>query len=227
MKQETFKKLVADRANKRAVVLATHLETGDDRLIYPDTENDPLVEDARESLRDDKPRTIETDDGPIFLNPFNPPLRMIIVGAVHIAQPLSQMASISGYHVTVDDPRTAFATEERFPNVDIVAEWPDDALKALALDHRTAVVTLTHDPKLDDPALEVAIRSPSFYIGSLGSKKTHGNRLDRLAEAGFTEAECARIHGPVGLNIKAKSPSEIAVSVLAQVTGVLRQTNPT
>ncbi len=225
MKQSNFDQLVTDKAGKQAVVLATNLDTGDDRLIYPASEDDPLLDAARTVLRDDKPQTVDTEDGPIFLNPFNPPLRMVIVGAVHIAQPLAQMASLSGYTVTIVDPRTAFATQERFPDVDIITEWPDEALKNLALDHRTAVVTLTHDPKLDDPALEIAIKSPCFYIGSLGSKKTHASRIERLIEAGFSEDERSRIHGPVGLAINAKSPSEIAVSVLAQITSVLRKSD--
>ena len=225
MKQSNFEKLVEDKAAKRAVVLATNLATGEDRLIYPETDDDPLIEAARTALRDDKPQSVETPQGSVFLNPFNPPLRLVIVGAVHIAQPLAQMASLSGYAVTIVDPRTAFATQERFPNVEVVTEWPDDALKSLSLDHRTAVVTLTHDPKLDDPALEVAIKSPCFYIGSLGSKKTHASRIERLTEAGFSGDERNRIHGPVGLAINAKSPSEIAVSVLAQITSVLRQAN--
>ncbi len=226
MKQATFKQLIEDRNAKRPVVVATNLATGDDRLIYPDADQDPMITEALTALRDDKPQNVETDEGPYFLNPFNPPLRMIIVGAVHIAQPLSQMASLSGYAVTVVDPRTAFATTERFPNVEIITEWPDDALTALAPDHRTAVVTLTHDPKLDDPALEVALKSPCFYVGSLGSKKTHAGRLNRLSKAGFSDEDCARIHGPVGLAINAKSPSEIAVAVMGQITAKLRQAEP-
>ena len=146
---------------------------------------------------------------------------MVLVGAVHIAQPLSRLASVAGYDVTVVDPRQSFATEERFPGITIVDEWPDDGLNSLDLDRRTAVVTLTHDPKLDDPALGVAIRSPAFYIGSLGSRKTHAGRVERLTEEGFSAAEISRIHGPVGLDVGAVSPAEIAVSILAQVTAVL------
>ena len=223
MKRKNFEQLVEDKHHKKAVVLATNLETGDDRLIYPDADEDALIEVARTALRDDKPQSVDTPGGTVFLNPFNPPLRMIIVGAVHIAQPLAQMSSLSGYAVTIVDPRTAFATSERFPNVDIITDWPDDALRRLTPDHRTAVVTLTHDPKLDDPALEVALKKPCFYIGSLGSKKTHANRLERLSDAGFSQEERNRINGPVGLAINAKSPSEIAVSILAQITAVLRQ----
>jgi xanthine dehydrogenase accessory factor len=147
---------------------------------------------------------------------------MIIVGAVHITQALAPLAGIAGYAVTIIDPRRSFATEERFPGVTLNHEWPDDAMAELKPDSRTAVITLTHDPKLDDPALQEALRSDAFYIGSLGSRKTHAARLKRLTDAGFTEGDLTRIHGPLGLAINAKSPSEIAVSALAQVIEVLR-----
>jgi xanthine dehydrogenase accessory factor len=142
---------------------------------------------------------------------------------VHIAQPLVEIARTAGYALTIVDPRGAFATRDRFPGVELSEDWPDDALKALNIDTRTAVVTLTHDPKLDDPALHVALRSDAFYIGSLGSKKTHGTRVTRLTEAGYSEAEIARIHAPIGLNIGGKSPAEIAISIMAQVTEVLHK----
>ena len=148
---------------------------------------------------------------------------MIVIGAVHITQPLAQMATLAGYELTVIDPRGAFATAERFPGIDVSDEWPDEALERLALDARTAVVTLTHDPKLDDAALAVALKSPAFYIGSLGSKKTHGARLERLTEEGFDRTALARINGPVGLALGARSPAEIAVSILAQVIAARRQ----
>ena len=147
---------------------------------------------------------------------------MIVVGAVHIAQPLSAMAALAGYDVTLVDPRESFAAAERFPGVALNPEWPDTALDSLGLDHRCAVVTLTHDPKLDDPALQVALKSDAFFIGCLGSKKTHASRLRRLKKAGFTEADLARVHGPVGLPIGSRSPAEIAISILAQVTQTLR-----
>ena len=229
MKTETLNQLLRDRGDKISVVLATNLYSGEERLIYPaDLDGrkdlDPVLADAvLETFRSDRSETIETQDGPVFLNVFNPPLRMIIVGAVHIAQPLARMAALVGYDVAIVDPRSAFATDERFPGVTLLTEWPDDALSTLAPDARTAVVTLTHDPKLDDPALEVALQSEAFYVGSLGSKKTHAARLERLTEAGFAETELDRINGPVGLAIKARSPAEIAVSILAQVTQVLRQ----
>ena len=229
MKSATLERLLRDRSEKSSVVLATNLNTGDERLVYPgdlEGENglDPAIAQAvREAFRSDRSKTIETEEGPVFLHVFNPPLRMIIVGAVHIAQPLARMAALAGYDVTIVDPRAAFATDERFPGVTLLTEWPDDALETLAPDSRTAVVTLTHDPKLDDPALEVALRSSAFYVGSLGSKKTHAARLQRLAEAGFGEDDLNRINGPVGLAIGARSPAEVAVSIVAQVTQALRQ----
>ena len=147
---------------------------------------------------------------------------MVIVGAVHITQALARMAEAAGYAVVVCDPRHAFADAARFPAIEVSTEWPDDALNRLGADHRTAVVTLTHDPKIDDPALEVAVRAPVFYIGALGSRRTHGKRLERLRAKGFSEAELGRIHAPVGLAIGARSPAEIAVSIMAQVTQVRR-----
>ncbi|MEP2283868.1 MAG: XdhC family protein, partial [Nitratireductor sp.] len=141
---------------------------------------------------------------------------------VHIAQPLSKMAELANYDVTVIDPRTAFASEERFPGATLVTEWPDEAMERVDLDTRTAVVTLTHDPKLDDPGLHAALKSPCFYIGALGSRKTHGSRVERLKEVGFSDEDIARIHGPVGLNIGARSPAEIAISIMAEMTERLR-----
>ena len=163
------------------------------------------------------------DDQGRFLWVSNPPLRLVIVGAVHIAQPLSDMAKLTGYDVTIIDPREAFASEARFPGHNLSHDWPDAALKAHGLDHRTALTTLTHDPKIDDPALETALRSPVFYIGALGSTRTHGKRAARLREQGFSESEIARIDAPIGADIGSKSPAEIAVSVMAELTERLRR----
>ena len=163
------------------------------------------------------------EDAATFVAVHNPPLRMAVVGAVHIAQPLLAMARLAGYDPVLIDPREAFASEGRFPDETIRHDWPDEALAAWGLDARTAVVTLTHDPKIDDPAIMAALRSDVFYLGCLGSKRTHAKRVDRLTAEGFTEAEIARIHAPVGLDIGARSPAEIAVSVMAQITQVLRQ----
>jgi xanthine dehydrogenase accessory factor len=223
MKRETLQQLLVDRAAKRVVVLATELESGDERLLYPaDTDDaDDLTEAARRAARGDKSGIAELADGrKVFLHVFNPPLRMLIVGAVHIAQPLSRMAVLAGYDVGIIDPRQSFATEERFPGVSLVDDWPDDALRALDPDRRTAIVTLTHDPKLDDPALIVALRSEAFYIGALGSTRTHAKRLQRLEAEGLSAVDFARIHGPIGLPIGARSPAEIAIAILAQITQV-------
>lgn len=229
MEYSLLTQLLADRAAKRPVVVATNLDTGISKLLYPyenngvspDLEN--LMQAAREAAGGDRGSTVESPEGPVFLNVFNPPLRLIVVGAVHIAQPLAVMAAEAGYQVTIIDPRRAFATAERFPGVSILSEWPDEALEGIEPDPRTAVVTLTHDPKLDDPALTIALKSEAFFIGALGSKKTHAARLERLRRAGFGEDDLARVHGPVGLAIGARSPAEIAVSILAQVTQALRQ----
>jgi xanthine dehydrogenase accessory factor len=229
MDQSILEQLNADRAAKVPVVLATNLTTGRQGLLYlvgkKGAQDWPheVAERARAALVAERAETVETPDGPVFLNPFNPPLRLIAVGAVHISQALAPMASLAGYAVTVIDPRRAFGSEARFPGVELSNAWPDEGMAALKPDLRTAVVTLTHDPKLDDPALIAALKSDAFYIGSLGSKKTHASRIERLKAAGFSDAEIARIHGPVGLSIGAKSPAEIAISVLAQVTQALRQ----
>ncbi len=225
MKQTTLDQLLQDRAAKRPVVLATNLTTGDEKLLYPidGNEQSDLFSEGLAAIRADKSRTVETADGPVFLHVFNPPLRMILVGAVHISQPLARMAAMAEYEVVVVDPRRAFASAARFPGLEVRTEWPDEALEDLAPNLRTAVVTLTHDPKLDDPALHVALRTDAFYIGALGSKKTHATRIERLTEAGFDTESIGRILGPVGLSIGATSPAEIAVAILAQITEVLRR----
>jgi xanthine dehydrogenase accessory factor len=228
VKAETLEAVLAEIEAKRPVVLATNLETGEQRLLHrSDGGTESERADVARALRVDICITTDAVGGPqVFYQPFNPPLRLILIGAVHIAQPLSAMATLAGYEVTLVDPRASFAAADRFPGVMLSLEWPDAALKALSLEQRCAVVTLTHDPKLDDPALEVALRSDAFFIGCLGSKKTHASRLRRLGEAGFTEAELARVKGPVGLPIGSRSPAEIAVSVLAQVTETLRKPAP-
>jgi len=232
MKQEILEQLQQDRAEKRPVVLATFLKTGEQRLLYLYGKKglkdiDPRIgEAARAALLEDKARTVETEQGPLFLNVFNPPLRLILVGAVHIAQALVPMAQLTGYDVAVIDPRSAFGSPERFPGVTLSNDWPDEAMAQMKPDLRTAVVTLTHDPKIDDPALMSALKSDVFYIGALGSKKTHASRLERLTAAGFGPDDFARIHGPVGLSIGAKSPAEIAISILVQMTAALRQPVP-
>ncbi|MBO9433053.1 XdhC family protein [Ruegeria sp. R13_0] len=162
------------------------------------------------------------EDGKTFVAVHNPPLRLIIVGAVHIAQALVPMARIAGYDPAIIDPREAFAADSRFPGETLLTDWPDEAVAKLGFDQRTAIVLLTHDPKLDDPALQAALDADVFYIGALGSTRTHAKRVERMTEAGFTQAQIARIHGPIGLDIGAAGPSEIAVAILAQMTAVLR-----
>jgi xanthine dehydrogenase accessory factor len=213
------------RASKTPAVLLTTLEGGAQELLIAPEGDGAKADAARRALRRDQAFTTEIDGADVFVEPFNPPLRLVIVGAVHIAQPLAKMAQLAGFEVIVVDPRTRFASEARFPGVDRRTGWPDEELEALALDARSAVVTLTHDPKLDDPGLQAALKSPAFYIGALGSRKTHSSRIGRLEEAGFDAAAWERIHGPVGLNIGARSPAEIAVAVLAQVIGALRVTS--
>lgn len=207
--------LVAARAARRAVAMVVSPADWSRRLAGPG--DDPAI-DAR--FRAD--RSGMEEDGR-FIAIHNPPLRLVIVGAVHIAQALVTLARTCGYDCTLIDPRSAFGSAARFPGETIVEDWPDEALATLAPDARTAIVTLTHDPKLDDPAIRFALRSPAFYLGCLGSTRTHAKRLDRLRDAGFTEAELARIHAPVGLDLGAKTPAEIAVSVMAQITLALRK----
>ena len=228
MKKALLEQLLADRAVKRQVVLATDLESGVGQLLYPAETagmDEPLAA-ARRAMQADKSGIAEMADGRrIFLHVYNPALRMLIVGAVHIAQPLSQMAVLAGYDVAIVDPRREFATPDRFPGITLIDAWPDDGVDAFAPDRRTAIVTLTHDPKLDDPALIKVLRSDAFYIGCLGSKRTHGKRLERLTAEGFGEADFARLRAPVGLDIGAKSPAEIAVSIIGQITEALRRPN--
>ena len=208
-----LEELVAARAARRSVAYVADLD-GDARRLAP-------VAEFAERFRMD--RSGVEEDGRSFVHVHNPPLRMLVVGAVHIAQALVPMARIAGHDVTVIDPRPAFGAAARFPETDIVEEWPDEALEALGLDARTAVVTLTHDPKLDDPAIRAALGSEVYYLGCLGSTRTHAKRVARLAEAGFSQEQIARIHAPVGLDIGARGPGEIAVSVLAEVTQRLRR----
>ncbi len=227
MKQAFLSNLISAKNAKRPTVVITELATGAQTLwLDGETNGDvsitPEISEAIErTLRRDKGETLDDGGKRYFLQPFPPPKRMIIVGAVHIAQSLVPMAKLSGYDVTIIDPRQAFASEARFPGVTLKHDWPDEAMAALDPDRRTAIVTLTHDPKLDDPALSVALKSAAFYIGSLGSRRTHARRLERLREAGFSETELARIEAPIGLDIGAVSPAEIAISIMAEITAIL------
>ena len=223
MRRETLAALNEARRAGRAVVRATDLKTGDEIVLDPATDTTALGIAVAQAARTDQSTTIELGGRSWFLAVYNPPLDLVIVGAVHIAQPLARMAALAGYGVRVIDPRTSFATPERFPDVRLSHGWPDDALAKSPLGPRSALVALTHDPKVDDPALTAALHSDCFYIGALGSKKTHAARLARLEQSGFSGEQLARICGPAGLAIGAKSPAEIAVSILAQMTAYLRQ----
>ncbi len=229
MKAAILERVLADRAAKIPAALVTDLRDGKQSIVHeegaPSGEislTEAQLAETRKALSADESSTLDSADGKLFAQVHNPPPRLLLVGAVHISQALAPMAAMAGYGVSVIDPRRAFATDERFPGIDMRGDWPDEAMAELKPDRRTAVVTLTHDPKLDDPALQAALRSRAFYIGALGSRKTHTARLERLASAGFSADETARIHGPVGLSIGALSPAEIAVSVLAQITAVRR-----
>jgi xanthine dehydrogenase accessory factor len=215
--RELLERLVAARAARDPVVYAVRPDAWERRLV--DGPDDPLAKAAAAALTADRSGFA----GEWFLGVHNPPLRMAVVGAVHIAQALVPMARLAGYDVIVIDPREAFASPARFPGTRLTHDWPDAALAEFGLDTRTAVVTLTHDPKLDDPAIEAALKAPVFYLGCLGSPRTHARRVERLRAAGFGDAEIARIHAPIGADIEAQSPAEIAVAILAQVTERLRR----
>jgi xanthine dehydrogenase accessory factor len=224
LQRQSLAELKSARDAGRAVALATNLATGESHVVYPDGDAaDALTIAARAQARRDESGSVEIEGKNWFLTVFNPPLDLAIIGAVHIAQPLARMAALADYAVRIIDPRTSFATNERFPGVTLSHEWPDEALAAAPLTARSAVVALTHDPKLDDPALSAALKSPAFYIGALGSRTTHAKRLERLKAQGFTDPELSRIHGPIGLNIGARSPAEIAVAILGEMTGILRK----
>ncbi len=223
MTPDLLARLQEARAAGRPVVLATHLPGGDQLLLPNDAAPEAVLAAAKTVLRQDKSAVAAIDGETWFMHAYNPPLRLVVVGAVHIAQALVPMAAQLGYGITIVDPRRAFATDERFPDVTVSTEWPDDALDALRPDTRTAIVTLTHDPKLDDPALDRALKSDAFYIGALGSRRTHAKRLDRLRELGHADESMTRIRGPVGLDIAAVTAPEIALSILAQIVEVRRR----
>ncbi len=229
MKAQVFNALRAALADRRAVALVTDLGSGLQTLVDPDgrQRGDVALEDefllqVLDAIGENRSGIVEFYEGRFFINVHPPANRLLIVGAVHLAQALAPAARLAGLDVTVIDPRAAFATPERFPDTTLVTEWPDEALAALRPDARTAVVALTHDPKFDDPALIAALASDAFYVGVLGGRKNQATRLERLRGQGVTEAQLARIHGPVGLDIGAVTPAEIAVSILADIILALR-----
>lgn len=224
MRLDILSSLNTERAARRAVVIITDVASGEQRLVKAtEAKADPLAGLLDKRLRSGKSGMEETPQGKVFLTVYVPPPKLVITGAVHISQALGPMAKMLGYDVTIVDPRTAFATSERFPDVKLLAQWPDDALPPLGIDRYTAFVALTHDPKIDDPALMHALSRECFYIGALGSKKTHGRRVERLKAQGISDNQLARIHAPIGLSIGAVSPPEIAVAIMAEIIARLRQ----
>jgi xanthine dehydrogenase accessory factor len=224
VKLDILQSLNTERAARRAAVVVTDVASGAQRFVRAaDVAGDPLRDAIEAQIRSGKSGMVETPQGKVFLTVHVPPPRLVITGAVHISQALAPIARIVGYDVTIIDPRTAFASIERFPDVKVIAEWPDQALPPLNIDRYTAFVALTHDPKIDDPALTHALERDCFYIGALGSKKTHARRLERLKAQGLSPAAIARIHAPIGLAIGAVSPPEIAVAIMGEITARLRQ----
>jgi xanthine dehydrogenase accessory factor len=224
VKLDVLHDLNAERTARRAAVLVTDTASGAQRLVKAaQVKTDALKDVLEKRLRMAKSGMEDTPHGRVFLTVYVPSPKLVITGAVHISQALAPIAQLLGYDVTIVDPRTAFASIERFPDVKVIAEWPDVALPPLSIDHYTAFVALTHDPKIDDPALEHALARECFYIGALGSRKTHAKRVERLKQAGISEADLARIYAPIGLDIEAVSPAEIAVAIMGEITQVLRQ----
>lgn len=221
-----LKKLNAERAARRGCILVTDVGTGAQRLIFEadDYAADPLSEEFGKRFRSGKSGMIDTEAGPAFLTVVVPPPRLVVIGAVHISQALAPIARIAGFDMAIIDPRTAFASPERFPDVPLHADWPEEIIpKTVPLDRYTALAALTHDPKIDDFPLKAALEAGSFYVGALGSRKTHGKRVDRLLAAGVAQEDIDRIHAPIGLAIGSASPAEIAVAVMAQVIEALRK----
>jgi xanthine dehydrogenase accessory factor len=213
-----------ERLNRRAAILVTQIGGGEQRLVKAaSVGDDPLAEALESALRSGKSGLVEHAGASYFLTVQVPAVRLVMIGAVHISQALAPIAKIAGFALTIIDPRTAFATQERFPDAPVVAQWPDEALDRAPLDRYTAIALLTHDPKIDDLALIRALKAECFYIGALGSRKTHAKRLERMRAQGFNETALARIHAPIGLDIGAVSPAEIAVSIAGEIVGALRK----
>ena len=225
MKLALHTALNAARAARQAAVLVTNMTSHAQRLVLGhEVAADALAEALDGALRSGKSGVIEHEGTSYFLNVQVPPVRLVVIGAVHISQALAPLAALTDFDMTVIDPRTAFASAGRFSGVKLLAQWPDEALPQIGgLDRYTAVVAVTHDPKIDDPGLVAALKAECFYIGALGSRKTHAKRVERLTALGFTESQIARIHAPIGLDIGAVSPAEIAVSILGEIIRDLRK----
>ncbi len=224
MQLDLLKRLNAARASRQAAVVVSDLASGEVRLILEgEPVAGPLGDEVGKAFRSGKAGTVEVEGKNLFLNVHLPPPRIVVIGAVHISQALARMAPVAGYDLTIIDPRTAFATEERFEGVELIADWPEDVLKDRRLDAYTALAAVTHDPKIDDFPLSEALRSGCFYVGALGSRKTHAKRVERLKALGRSEAEIARISAPIGLDIGAASPAEIALATLAQIVQAFRR----
>jgi xanthine dehydrogenase accessory factor len=227
MRLDLLQAMNVERAARRAAVIVTDLASGAQRLVRAaDLVGDPLADHIEAALRAGKSTSVEEAGKAYFLTVQAPPVRLIVVGAVHISQALAPMGKLADFEVVIVDPRTAFATPARFPDVRVIAEWPDIALPPLRLDHYTALCALTHDPRIDDPGLTQALRAECFYIGALGSRKSHANRVARLTAQGFSTDEIARIHAPIGLDIGSVSPAEIAVSIVGEIIAALRKKPP-
>jgi xanthine dehydrogenase accessory factor len=237
VKRRVLRKLLAIRADKQPVALVTHLESGMQCLVFADGTTDQcdqqqfepaagIVDRARQSLEEQRSAAAEMEDARYMIRAFVPLPRLFVVGAVHIAQALLPMAGLAGFQVHLIDPREAFGADRRFPEIDVIRQWPDQAFDTLSLDSSSAVVTLSHDPKIDEPALQVALASDAFYVGALGSKKTHAARLSRLSALGIDADTLTRIHAPVGLALGGKAPAEIAVAILAQIIETRYQRQP-
>lgn len=225
MDLQLLKELNAARAKRQAVIMVTPVDGGAQRLVHEGGigNDDPIAADLAKHFRSTKSAMIESPSGDLFLTVHVPPPRLVIIGAVHISQAMAPMARIAGFDLTIIDPRTAFATDSRFTDTDLLAEWPEDIWAQLAVDRFTALAALTHDPKIDDFPLKHGLLQGCFYVGALGSRKTHAKRIERLTQAGVSEADLARIHAPIGLDLGAQSPAEIAVAVLAQIIEAWRR----
>lgn len=224
MKASTIKLLLDAQRSRTPIAVLKYIGSGDERVVTIDKISESPVSETEleNAFRSDKSRLFQTEEGEVFAQIYSPPPQLFIIGAVHVTQHMLPIARSIGYEPIVIDPRTAFATKERFGDANLIAEWPQDVLSSKLLDSRSALAALTHDPKIDDPALELALNNPCFYIGALGSRRTHASRVERLTDRGFTEQQIARIHAPIGLDIGAQGPAEIAISIMAEITASLR-----